>query len=642
MLDLMRRKKQLKAILWLVIVGLALGMLLLFIPGTNMGGGVLATSAATVNGEPILMQEYWKTYRRILDTYSAGGRNRIDPETIKALGLGQQALDSLINARVVEYAAKRLGLSVSQDELRRAIETHPALQDGNAFIGVERYKAVLAANNLSVSEFENGLRNQLLSTKLQNMISDSVEITDKELRAEFSRQNQEAQVEYVVLKRDDFRQQIKPTESELRTWFEDNKAKYFIKEQRRAQYLLLSIDSLAPTITVTEQDVRDSWERQPREETVDASHILFKVEDPAKDAEVRARAEGVLKQIQDGGDFAELAKRYSEDTGSAQQGGYLGPFSRGRMVKEFEDTAFAMKPGEVSGLVRTQFGYHIIKVLRHEVPSLAEARPGITRSIQLDRATDLARRKAAEAAKLAETNKDLGSIAKSLGVPCEVRETGLLASDADPLANGISQSMLDEIFRLKAINDVGKAVDHPLGQAIPKLLETRLPKPPEFTDSRAAVEKDLIDNRAGALMQAQAKRLAEAANKSGNLAATSKEQGFAVQTSKSFTRTNASDPDIAASQQAIAASFDLAVGGVSTPISIENGSKLLVLQVKSRTPLDEEAFKKQRTELRDRMLGMWRDAYFRDYIRRVTDDLEKAGKIRINSEAIDLVTGTRT
>ncbi|NWG12160.1 MAG: peptidylprolyl isomerase [Acidobacteria bacterium] len=642
MLDLMRRKKQLKAILWLVIVGLALGMLLLFIPGTNVGGGVLATSAATVDGDPIPMQEYWKTYRRILDTYSAGGRNRLDPETIKALGLGRQALDSLINSRVTEYAAKRLGLSVSQDELRRAIETHPSLRDGNAFIGVERYKALLAANNLSVTEFEKGLYNMLLSRKLQNMIADSIDVSDRELRAEFSRENQEAQVEYVVLRRDDFSKKVKPTESELRAWFESNKEKYVIKEQRSAQYLLLSVESIASTITVTEQDVRDVWDRQSHEETVEASHILFKVEDRAKEADVRARAEGVLKQIQAGADFAELAKKFSEDTGSAEQGGYLGPFARGRMVREFEDAAFALKPGEVSGLVRTQFGYHIIKVLHHEVPSLEDARPGITRSVQLDRATDLVRRKATEAAKLAETDKDLNSIAKSLGVPAEVRETGLLASNADPQASGITQSMLDEIFRLKAINDVGKAVDHPLGQAVPKLLETRLPKPPDFNESRAAVERDLIDDRSGALMQAEAKKLTEEAGKSAGLAAAAKRRGFAVQTSKSFKRTGASDPDIAASQQAIAASFDLAVGSVSAPISVDNGRKILVLQVKSRTPFDEEAFKKQRAELRERMLGMRRDSYFRDYIRRVTDDLEKAGKIRINSRAIDEVTGVRT
>jgi len=428
MLHLMRGKKQLKAFLWLVIVGLALGMLLLFIPGANVDGGGLATSAATVDGNPIPMQDYWKTYRRILENYSAGGRNRLDAATIRALGLGRQALDALISARVVDYAAGRLGLSVSPEELRRAIETHPSLQDKGVFIGVERYKAVLAANNLSVNEFEDGLRDMLLARKLQYVIADSMDVAEKELREEFSRENLEAQVQYAVLKRDDFLARVKPSESDLRGWFDKNKAKFFIKEQRRAQYLLLSVETLAPTITVSERDILDAWERLPREETVNASHILLKVEDPSKDAAAKSRAEEVLKQVNAGGDFAELARKYSEDTGSAQQGGNLGSFPRGRMVSEFDNAAFALKPGEVSGLVKTQFGYHIIKVLGREVPSLAAARPGIIRSIQLDRGSDLVRRKAAEAAKLAETNKDLNSVAKALGIPSEVRETGLVAS----------------------------------------------------------------------------------------------------------------------------------------------------------------------------------------------------------------------
>jgi hypothetical protein len=267
------------------------------------------------------------------------------------------------------------------------------------------------------------------------------------------------------------------------------------------------------------------------------------------------------------------------------------------------------------------------------------ARPGIARSVQLERATELIRQKAAEAARLAETNKDLNSVAKGLGIPAEVRETGLLASNADPVANGITQPMLDEIFRLKAINDIGKAVDHPLGQAVPKLLETRLPKPPEFAESRPAVEKDLVDARAGELMQAQAKRLSEAAAGAASLETAAKKQALTVQMSKSFKRTNVSDPDLAASQAAIAAAFDLAVDGISSPIPLEGGNKVLVLQVKSRTPFDEESFRKQRAELRERILAMWREAYFRDYIRRLTDDLEKAGKIRINTEAIDQVAG---
>jgi peptidyl-prolyl cis-trans isomerase D len=640
MLDLMRRKKRLKAVLWLVIIGLALGMLLLFVPGGQMGEPGMGSSAATVAGEPISLKDFWQTYRRVLENYSAGGRNRLDPEMIKALGIGRMALDSLITTKVVDYEARRMGLTVTPEELRRAIEAYPGFQERGAFIGVDRYRAVLAANNLTVNEFEDNVRNTLLGRKLQNVISDSLDIADGELREEFSQQNQETQVQFAVLNKDDFKKQVKPTEPDLRAYFDKNKEKYIVKEQRKAQYLLIPIPELAPTIKVSEKDIQDAWARQPHDETVDASHILFKVDDPSKDAEVRAQAERVLKQIREGGSFAELAKKYSEDTASAPQGGDLGPFTRGRMVKEFEDAAFSLKPGEVSGLVRTQYGYHIIKVNSREVPTLEANRKSIEISVQQQRASELAKAKAAEAAKLAETNKDLNAVAKSLGVPAEVRETGLMAKDSDPLASGISRQMLDEIFQLKEINAIGKPVEHPMGQAIPKLVETRLPKPPDFTEARAAVEKDLIDARAAELMQAEAKKLSDEAAKASSLAAAAKKEGLTVQTSKPFKQTGATEPELASSRTAISDAFSLPVGGVSAPIPIQGGSRELVLQVMSRTPFDEEAFKKQRAELRSRMLMSLREAYFQDYIRRVTDDLEKSGKIRINTRAVEQMTGS--
>lgn len=640
MLDLMRRKKRLKAVLWLVIIGLALGMLLFFVPGGQMGDPGMGSSAATVDGQQIPLKDFWQTYRRVLENYSAGGRNRLDSEMIRALGIGRMALDSLIATKVVDYEARRMGLTVTPEELRRAIEAYPGFQDRGSFIGVDRYRALLAANNLTVTEFEGSVRNSLLGRKLQNVVADSVDVSDKELREEFTRQNQEAQVQFAVLRKDDFKKQVKPTEPDLRAYFDKNREKYFVKEQRKAQYILLSIPDLAPTIKVSEKEIQDAWARQPHEETVDASHILLKVEDPAKDAAVRGQAETILKQVQAGVDFGELAKKYSEDTGSAQQGGNLGPFSRGRMVKEFENAAFSLKPGEVSGLVRTQFGYHIIKVLGRDVPTLESSRRSIETSVQQQRAGELAKTKAAEAAKMTETNKDLNAVAKSLGVPAQVRETGLMAKNSEPLTSGISQQMLDGIFLLKEVNAIGKPVEHPMGQAIPKLVETRLPKPPDFDEARAAVEKDLIDARAAELMQAEAKKLSDEGAKVASLEAAAKKQGLTVQTSKPFKKTSASEPELAGSQAAISDAFSLPAGGVSAPIPIEGGNREIVLQVKSRTPFDEEAFSKQKGELRNRQLSMLRDAYFQDYIRRVTESLEKSGKIRINTRAVEQMTGS--
>ncbi len=638
MLDIMRRKKRLRGVLWLVIISLGLGMLLFFVPGANMGTRS-ETSAATVDGDPISINEYAKTYRRFVENFSAGGRNKTDAETLKALGVSKQALDALINVRVTAYAAKRLGLDVSPEEVRHAVESNPNLQDNGAFIGVDRYKALLAANNISVTEFEEGMRSMLLTNKVRNIVTSSMDVTENELREEFARTAQESQVEFVVLKKEEFKKKVKPAETDLKAYFDAHKDKYNIQEQRRAQYLLINISAIAPSLKVSEQDIQDEWGRQSHDETVDVSHILFTVKDPAKDAEVKAKAEAVLKRVKAGEDFAELAKKNSEDTASAAQGGNLGPFPRGRMVKEFEDAAFALKPGQVSDLVRTQYGYHILKVLAHDLPTLETSREALVRSIQLNKASDVAKSKAAEAATLLKTEKDLSAVARKLGIPTELKETPFLTRASEPFSNNISQPLLDEIFRLKEINAVGNVADHPLGYAAPKLLETRLPKPPDFNESRAKVEQDYTEEKAAELMNGAARQLAQDATASGDLAAAAKKSGYSSKLSALFKRDATADPDIGPNPPFNRAAFDVAPGAVSAPIPLDGGVKLAVLQVKSRTPFDEEAYKKQKPELRNRLLGMWQDAYFQDYIRRVTDGLEKSGKIRINPRAVEEVAG---
>lgn len=639
MLDLMRRKKRLKAILWVVIIGLAMGMLLFFVPGQYSGGDGIGGTVATVNGEPITVKEFYDTYRRYLQNFNRSG-NELDPELLKRLGLDRQALNTLINARVVSYAANRLGLDVSRQELRRAIETNPNLQDQSGFIGFERYQAILEANQLNVSEFEESLRNALLAQKIQNVIGDSIIVPEEDIKKEFIRNEQEANVRFALLKKDEFLKKVVPTEAELKAFFDANKEKYATKEERRARYLLISFAGLASTIQVTDKEVEARWARSPYPETVEASHILFKVEDPSKDAEVRAKAEEVLKRARAGEDFAELARKYSQDEASAKQGGLLGAFTRGQMVKEFENAAFALQPGQISNLVRSQFGYHIIKVIRHEVPDLKSNRENVVRSIQDEKATELAKQKAAEAAVVLEKVKDLAGVAKALGVPDDIKETGLFSKDSNPVSLGVSQAMIDEVFALKEINATGKPVEIPVGYAIPQLVETQLPKPADFNVSRAAVTKDLTEARARELMQAEAKKLSEEATRLGDLEKAAKDMRLTVTTAKPFKRGAQPAPEIAETTDFDTAAFDLPVGGVSAPIKVQGQDQVAVLQVISRTPFDEAAYQKQRASIRETLVNRWRDAYFQAYIQRITDDLEKAGKIRINTQVMNQITGS--
>lgn len=636
MLDLMRRKKRLKIVLWVVIFSLALGMMLFFVPGINIGDVATDNSAATVDGESISMRDFSMAFHRMVKRYSDGGKNPTDPETLKAMGAPRQVLDGLITSKAIEITARRLGLDVTTDEMRRAIEAYPYFQDQGKFVGIERYKDVLASNDISVEDFEKDFRQSHLIGKLRSVITDSLNVSDGELREEYARAHQQTEAVYTVLKKQDFTGRVKPSEEDLRAYFEANKLNYQIKEKRRAQYLLIPVARLTSSITVGEEDLRQEWDRRPHEETVEASHILFNVEDPAREAEVRAKAEDVLKKLNSGGDFAALAKQYSQDTGSAAQGGYLGPFQRGQMVPEFEEAAFALKPGETSGLVRSQYGFHIIRVTRHETPTLDSSRLELEMAVRIRKAQEMGKEKAETAARLLEKSSDLNAAARELGMGAEVKDTPFFTKDDNSFELFGSTALRDEIFALKEINSIGKAVDHPLGIAIPKLAEVQMPKPGDFALSRAQVERDFVDSKAAELMQAEAQKLSDAARTLGSLEKAARQLGRGTKTSQPFNISGTPDAEIGANTAFTRAAFELQPGAVSAPVPLTDSTA--VLQVKSRTPFDEAAFQKEKADLKARMLQSVQEAYFQEYIRKIAEDLEKAGKIRINPKALDDVT----
>jgi len=180
-------------------------------------------------------------------------------------------------------------------------------------------------------------------------------------------------------------------------------------------------------------------------------------------------------------------------------------------------------------------------------------------------------------------------------------------------------------------------VDHPSGQAIPKLLEIQLPKPPDFTTSRPRVEQDYVDVKTRELIQAEAKKISDETVKSGDLEKTAQRRKLTVKTTPAFKRGGVADPELGNVPQFNDAAFTLAIGAVSHPISLEGGNHVAVLQVKSRSDFNEAEFQKQKGDLRNKILSSWKDAYFQQYIRQITESLEKSGKIRINSRAVEQI-----
>jgi peptidyl-prolyl cis-trans isomerase D len=633
MLDIMRRQKQLKLILWVVIAGLALGMVLFFVPSGNMGGEEIDSSAATVDGNSVPMREYLNAYRGIVDRLRKNQKTPMDAETLKSMDFPKKVLDELITRKINVVLAKRFGIEVSPAEIRQAVQSYPSFQYQGQFIGVDNYKSILAQNNYTVVEFEEGISQQLLAKKLHEILTDSLDVSDRDLREEFSRTNQKTQVDYVLFRKDEYKKRAKLTEAELKSYFEAHKDQYPVMEKRRAQFLVVPAGQFLSSMPVSDRELELEWSKYPKEETIQAAHILFKVAAGVKDTDIKTKAEEILKRAKAGEDFAALATKYSEDKGSAAKGGYLGPIRRKMMVKEFEDAAFALKPGEMSGLVRSQYGFHIIKLISRDAPTLESKRTTLMTMIQARKAQEIAKEKVEKAIQLLGKQKDFSQVIGQLGVKADIKEPAAIAKTDNPFNFGVSQAMRDEIFEMKELNSIGKVVASIEGYAVPKLIEVQLPHPGDFATQRSNVEKDYAEVKAKELMQVEAQKLSQEASKQSSLEKAAKGMGLTLKKSQEFSLTGTPDAEIGANTPFNKAAFELEVGAISAPQTIyENVS---VFQVKSRTPFIESAYQKEKGELRMKLLQSKQEPYFQDYFRKVSEDLEKTRKIQINPKAIE-------
>jgi peptidyl-prolyl cis-trans isomerase D len=389
-------------------------------------------------------------------------------------------------------------------------------------------------------------------------------------------------------------------------------------------------------ITVSNQELEAEWSRQSHSEIMEAAHILFTVPAGAKDADIKFKAEEVLKRAKAGENFAALAAKYSDDKQSAARGGALPAFPQGGwMNKEFEAAAFSLKPGAISELVRTQSGYHIIKVLNRITPTKDSKRAELTLILQSRGAKAMAKQKAEEAVQILEKQNDLNQVAAKLGVKTVIKETPLFMKTDAPSDFGMSELMRNEVFELKNINSIGKAMmGLDGGYAIPKLIEVQSSQPGDFASARGKIEKEYPESKVQDLLSAEAKKLSGEATKLGSLEKAARGMGLSVKKSQEFTITGTPDPEIGANTPFNKAAFDLELGGVSAPQPTY--SNMAVLQVKSRTPFDEAAYQKEKGELRNRMLQSLREPYYQDYLKKVADELESSGKIHANPKAAEL------
>src|SRR3954470_15250285 len=387
MLDRMRRHRGwLKWTMGIV----AVSMCAFFVPWHNRAVQ-LDESVAEVEGTAITAGEFRRELNQRLQMFQAQGGGSLPPETLKQLGFDNQVLTQLIDRRAIEAEARRRGLHVTDTEVVEFIQHIPAFRENGQFVGTDRYRAVLRAQRppLREADFEKSVRADLLAQKLQEAVTSWVTVWEQEADAEYRRRNEKVKLDVVGFTADQFRTGLTATDAEAQARYTKDPSRYKFGERRKVRYVIVDTQALRASITPSPQQVEGFYQNNLQQfanpEQVHAQHILLKT--GGKDAAaVRKQSESVLKEAKaPGADFQALARKYSEDDASKGSGGDLGFFGRGTMVKPFEDAAFSMTPGQISDLVQTDYGFHVIKVLEKRPAGqrpLAEVKDQITEQLK--------------------------------------------------------------------------------------------------------------------------------------------------------------------------------------------------------------------------------------------------------------------
>ncbi len=640
----------LKIVLGGLLVIICASMAITLIPGFGSSMGVGAPPAgvlATIGDQQVTVSDVRREARAMIrQQFPKGG-----PQASMLLPyFARQAAEQLINEKALVAEAHRMGLRVNDEELREELQhgqLGSMLFPEGKFVGEEEYENFVQRNDLTVPQFEELEKNYILVRKLRALVSSSAFVGQSEVRDEFDRRNTKVKFEYAVITKDDILKGLHPTEEELKAYYERNKATYnnSIPEKRQIKYVVIDSAKIAAATTVTEADLQAYYDQHRDEyrapEQVKVAHILIKTplptpgekEDEKAIAEARAKAEDVLKQVKAGGDFAKLAEKYSDDPGSAKSGGELGWIGRGRTVPEFEKAAFSLGKGQTSDLVKSTYGFHIIRVEDKQdahLKTLAEVKSQIEEKVKQQKAT-----RATETAANA-----LLSQARTAGFDAAAAAKGQTAVTTDFFSRTESLPGLapNTQFMDAVFNEADKAppdvVQVPQGYVVFQLLAIRPPATPTFEEIRSKVESQFKNERAGILLQQKTQELSDRAKSEHDLKKAAKDLGATVKTSD-LVAPDGQVPDIGSMTNA-SAIFSLKPGDISGPISA-GGNGAVAEFLEKQAPTEEE-FAAKKDEIQQSLLEAKQGDLFGLFVTNLRQNMEKSNKLKVNQEEMKNLT----
>jgi peptidyl-prolyl cis-trans isomerase D len=632
-------------------------MVIAFIPNSgDLTGAPGKGIIAKVSGEDITVEQVRDAARQMAQQQAQQyGKNASMIMPFLMQRATQQAADQLIDRQALLTQAQHMGLKATplevKDELQHGRYAQYFFPEGN-FIGEAEYLNKLQSANLTPATFEDSIGKDIVLSKLQALITGSASVSDAAIRAEFTKQNTKVKFEYAVLKEDDIKKGLHPTVEELKAFYDSHQKSYAnsIPEKRKIKYAVLDNGKVQSAVQVTHDDLQAYYNQHRDEyrvpEQIKVSHIWIKMPLPGADGKIddkavaaaQARAEELLKELKNGAKFEDVAKKSSEDTGSANVGGSLGWIGKSQMGAEFEKAAAALPKGKTSDVVKTLDGFHIIRVDDKQdahMKTLDEVKAEIEPVVKQQKTQEAAQKQAEDFAQLAKT-QGLDAAAAAKGVQV-VTSDFFGRRDLVP-GLGPAPQLMDAVFGA-AEKSAPEMASTSQGFAVFQLLAVKPPSTPSFDEIHARVEEQFKNERANVLLSQKTQELSDRAKSEHDLKRAAKELGAVVKTSD-FVLPDGQVPDIGSMTGEASVAFGMKPGDISGPInSGANGAVISVLEVQAPTDAD---FAAKRDQIREALLQGKQQEIFALFVTSLRDQMEKAGKIKINQDELKALTRAGT
>ena len=621
-----------RILLGAVVLVLGGSMLLYLVPQSPVSGEISTDTVAKIGDESVSVQDV----RQQLNQIEQRNPNMKPLEALYA----QQILKQLVFEKEIEYESKRLGITVSdQERADRIRQFVPTAFSGGTFVGMDRYAAeVQTRYQMTVPVFEELVRQGLLEEKFRKLLTDGISVGPAELQDEFRYKNEKVKLDYAMIKPEELESKITPDEAEIRAAYEKNKSKYQVPERRVVRYALVDVNQVRQNVQVSDDMLKLQYQANIQQyqvpNRVHVEHILFMTvgKPDAEVEEIKKKAEDVLKQVKKGGKFEELAKKYSEDPGSKAKGGDLGWITQGQTVPEFEKTAFSLSPGQVSDLVKTQYGFHIIKVLEKEAAHTKpfdEVKDSLRAPLLLSQADKLASDTADQlSAAIRQSNKiSLDDLAKQYHL--NVNETRPISATDPLLELADSKDAKNAIFQLR-MGELNPPIRTDRGYVVLSVKSIQPAHQGSLEEVRDRVIGDLKREKSTELAKNNAEELIKRVKAGEKFDAAARALGLEPKTSDPIAR-DGSIPGAASGKQ-VSAAFNLKTGDVAAPLSL--GQNWLVYRMAEKTEPNPADFEKQKKQLTEELLQSKRNLAFEAFRTSLDTRLKQEGKLKLMPEKL--------